>query len=206
MLTGCPGAVAGEDLRPAVFLDRDGTINEQMGYVNHENRFILLDGAAEAIALLNSHGCLVIVVSNQSGVARGYFPIDLVHRVNVKMRDLLAEKGAFLDAVFFCPHHERGEVAEFRLACECRKPRTGMFDRACRKLPVDPSRSYMVGDRCADLEFAGRCGIPGILVETGYGLGEKQWALPSSGLKPAVVAANLSAAADWIIRQSRVSS
>ena len=205
IFTGCPGGCVDRDVRPAVFMDRDGTINEQMGYINHESRFVLLDGAAEAVANLNRHGYLAIVVSNQSGVARGYFPLELVHRVNRKMQELLAAEGAFLDAIFFCPHHKRGIVPEFTRSCECRKPRTGLFDRACREMTIDISNSYMVGDRCTDLVFAERCGIPGILVETGYGLGDRQWMLPSSGIKPAHTASDLSAAVHWIIGRAQVS-
>jgi D-glycero-D-manno-heptose 1,7-bisphosphate phosphatase len=185
--------------RSAVFLDRDGTINEQMGYVNHESRFILLDGAAPAIRELNRNGYLVIVVSNQSGVSRGYFPLELVYRVNKKMEDVLAAEGAFLDGVYFCPHHERGIVPGFDKACDCRKPRTGLFDRACREFQIKVSGSYVVGDRCSDMEFAGRCGLPGILVETGYGLGEKQWVLPSSPFKPVHIAPDLPSAVNWIL-------
>jgi D-glycero-D-manno-heptose 1,7-bisphosphate phosphatase len=197
--TSCTDMKKEAPARPAVFLDRDGTVNEQMGYINHESRFVLLAGAARAIRDLNRSGYLVIVVSNQSGVSRGYFPIDLVYQVNRKMRDLLAAEGAFLDAVYFCPHHERGVVPEFKKACECRKPGTGLFDRACRELPVDVSGSYVIGDRCSDIEFAERCGLPGILVETGYGLGEKQHVLPSSPVKPVHIAADLPSAATWIL-------
>jgi D-glycero-D-manno-heptose 1,7-bisphosphate phosphatase len=186
--------------RPAVFLDRDGTINEQMGYINHESRFVLLDGAARGIRELNRNGYLVIVVSNQSGVSRGYFPLDLVYRVNRKMQKLLAAEGAFLDAVYFCPHHERGVVPGFKKACDCRKPRTGLFERACRDLQVEVSGSYVIGDRCLDIEFAERCGLPGILVETGYGLGEKQWVLPSSPFNPVHIAEDLPSAITWILK------
>jgi D-glycero-D-manno-heptose 1,7-bisphosphate phosphatase len=197
--TSCKDVKREAFAQPAVFLDRDGTINEQMGYINNENRFILLKGAARAIRNLNRSGYLVVVVSNQSGVARGYFPLDLVYRVNLKLRDLLALEGAFVDAVYFCPHHERGIVPGFNQICDCRKPRIGLFNRACRELPIDLSGSYVVGDRCLDIEFAERCGLPGILVETGYGLGEKEWVLPSSSVKPVHVAEDLPAAVDWIL-------
>ena len=90
--------------RPAVFIDRDGTINEQMGYVNHISRFVLLPGTAEGIRLLNGHQYLAIIVSNQSGVARGYFPMELIDRVHAHMKDLLAKEGANIDGIFFCPH------------------------------------------------------------------------------------------------------
>jgi D-glycero-D-manno-heptose 1,7-bisphosphate phosphatase len=190
--------------RPAVFLDRDGTINEQMGYINEESRFVLLEGAARAIRDLNRNGYFVVVVSNQSGVARGYFPLELVYRVHHRMQELLAAEGAFLDAVFFCPHHVMGVVPGFNQSCNCRKPRTGLFERACRQMSIDLSASYVVGDRCLDIEFAERCGLPGILVETGYGLGERQWVLPSSPVKPVFVAPDLPAAVSWILGKQRL--
>ena len=108
--------------RPAVFMDRDGTVNEQMGYINHLNRFVLLPGAAEAIRLLNDAGYLAIIVSNQSGVARGYFPVDLVHRVHEKMETLIKKEGATLDGIYFCPHYPKGKVAPYGTTCDCRKP------------------------------------------------------------------------------------
>jgi D-glycero-D-manno-heptose 1,7-bisphosphate phosphatase len=187
--------------RPAVFMDRDGTINEQMGYINDESRFVLLGGVAEGIRLLNTNGYLAVVVSNQSGVARGYFPLELVFRVNRKMQELLEAEGAYLDAVFFCPHHKNGSVPGFSISCDCRKPLTGLFDKACGQMSIDLSRSYVIGDRCTDIEFAESCGIPGILVETGYGLGERQWVLPEARVKPVHIAADLTAAVKWIIQK-----
>jgi D-glycero-D-manno-heptose 1,7-bisphosphate phosphatase len=202
--TCCSDIKKESQARPAVFLDRDGTINEQMGYINDESRLVLLGGAARAIRDLKRNGYFVVVVSNQSGVARGYFPLELVYRVNRKMQDMLAAEGASLDAVFFCPHHERGVVQGFNQDCNCRKPRTGLFERACREMPIDLRGSYVIGDRCLDMEFAERCGLPGILVETGYGRGEKQWVLPASPFKPVYVAADLPAAVSWILERQRL--
>lgn len=188
--------------RPAVFLDRDGTINEQMGYINHPARFVLLPGVARAIRLLNEHEVLAIVVSNQSGVARGYFPLDLVHEVHDIMRKELASQGAFLDDVLFCPHHPQGTVPEYTRTCECRKPRTGMIDQARERFDIDRTRSFVVGDRFSDVELAHRCGMQAVLVETGYGRGELRYVLPGKEHPPAHVAPDLESAVQWILHRT----
>jgi D-glycero-D-manno-heptose 1,7-bisphosphate phosphatase len=185
--------------RAAVFLDRDGTINEQMGYINHITRFRIIPGAAEAIRRLNDLGYLTIVVSNQSGVARGYFPITLVHEIHSLLRDRIEEEaGAKVDAILFCPHHQQGTVPEFAVDCRCRKPRTGLIDQACRGFDIRLPSSFMIGDRCSDMEFASRAGIKGILVKTGYGLGEIKHVLPGRQAKPVHIAHDLFDAAQWI--------
>ena len=163
------------------------------------DRVAIVTGAAEGIGLLNRSGCLAIVVSNQSGVARGYFPIELVERIHGHMRGLLEKENAFLDGVFFCPHYERGSVVEYSRACECRKPGTGLIEKACLDFEIDLHRSYVVGDRLSDMEMARRCRLKGILVKTGYGLGEIEYLLPGSPHKPAHIAGNLVHAARWII-------
>jgi D-glycero-D-manno-heptose 1,7-bisphosphate phosphatase len=186
--------------RAAVFVDRDGTINEQMGYVNHISRFKILPGIPDAIRLLNDLGFLAIVVSNQSGVARGYYPLDLVHEVHALLKkELKEEAGATVDAILFCPHHPQGVVPEFSMDCECRKPKTGLIDQACMAFDIDLSRSFMVGDMCSDLEFADRAGIKSIMVKTGYGLGEIEYVLPRKEVRPIHIARNLLDAVQWII-------
>ncbi len=178
--------------KPAVFLDRDGTLNEQMGYINHVNRFVLLPDAVEAVKLLNKNGRLAIVVSNQSGAARGYFPIELVEEVHAHMRKLLKNEGALLDGILFCPHSPSE-------GCDCRKPRTGLIERACDKFDIDMSNSYVIGDRSTDIEMAARANLKGILVETGYGLGEIDHVLPQKTVRPVYVAKDLFDAVRWII-------
>jgi D-glycero-D-manno-heptose 1,7-bisphosphate phosphatase len=185
--------------QPAVFIDRDGTINEQMGYINDLSRFILLPGAIEGIKCLNQSNFLSIVVSNQSGVARDYFPLDLVHEVNRKMADLLGEKGARIDGIFFCPHHPRAELETYRLDCDCRKPKTGLITQACQAFDIDLPRSFVVGDRYSDIEMGHRLNLRSILVETGYGRGEKKYALPKQKNQPDHIAANLYEAVQWIL-------
>ncbi|MCD4717552.1 MAG: HAD family hydrolase [Desulfobacterales bacterium] len=186
---------------PAVFMDRDGTINEQRGYINHISRFILLPGTAEAIRLLNSHQYLAIIVSNQSGVARGYFPLQLVEDVHSHMKELLKKENAVIDGIFFCPHYRTGVVSEYTADCDCRKPRTGLIKSACETFDIDMTNSYVIGDRCTDIELAKRADLEGILVKTGYGLGDIEYVLPGSPLKPAYIAGDLLDAVRWIIEK-----
>lgn len=187
--------------RPAVFIDRDGTINEQMGYINHISRFVLLPGTAEGIRLLNRHQYLAIIVSNQSGVARGYFPMELIDRVHAHMKDLLAKEGANVDGIFFCPHYPRGIVPEYSVECDCRKPRTGLVQKACEKFDIDMENSYVIGDRCSDIELAERSNLKGIMVTTGYGFGDIEYVLPHKPFKPQHIARDLLHGVRWIIEQ-----
>jgi D-glycero-D-manno-heptose 1,7-bisphosphate phosphatase len=177
---------------PAVFLDRDGAINEEMGYINHVSRFVLLPGAAEGIRRLNEAGIKVVVVTNQSGAARGYFPEYLIDEVNAHMEGLLAEAGARLDGVYTCRH---GPDA----GCSCRKPRTGLIRQAMQELDLDASRSYLVGDRYKDVQTAANANIKGILILTGYGRGELEYLGPSQTVQPVYVAQDLMDAAEWIL-------
>ncbi len=185
--------------RPAVFMDRDGTINEQMGYINHLSRFVILPGVAEAIRLLNENDFLAIIVSNQSGVARGYFPIELVHEIHATLNRVLKEKDAVIDGIYFCPHYPRGDLAEYCHECDCRKPKTGLIDQACESFDIDMSSSYMVGDRYTDMELARRSSLKGVLVETGYGLGDMEYILPNKSVKPDHIAKDLLGAVQWIL-------
>jgi D-glycero-D-manno-heptose 1,7-bisphosphate phosphatase len=188
----------------AVFIDRDGTINEEVGYVNHLDRFILLPRAGEAIRLLNHYGLKAVVVTNQSGVARGYFPESLIHRVHRKMEELLGREGARLDGIYYCPHHPDAGHPPYRQKCRCRKPETGMVEDATRALDLDCSRSYMIGDRGHDLEFARRIGARGVLVLTGYGRGEWEYCRGQWKTEPDYLAEDLLDAVRWILRQEEM--
>ena len=148
----------------AVFLDRDGTVNEEMGYINHLSRFVLLPGTAAAVRRLNEAGLKVVVVTNQSGAARGYFPLSLVEEVHAYLRDLLAQEGAHLDAIYTCLHGPQD-------GCGCRKPQPGLILQAAAELNLDLGSSYLVGDRYKDLQTGAKAGVKGILVLTGYGRG-----------------------------------
>lgn len=178
----------------AVFLDRDGTINEEMGYINHLSRFRLLPEAAPAIRRLNEGGFKVVVVTNQSGAARGYFPASLVAEVHKHMLALLAREGARVDAIYTCLHAPEA-------GCPCRKPKPGLLLQAAQDLDLDLSRSFMVGDRYLDIETAARAGVKGILVLTGYGLGEYEHFHELREVKPVFVARNLLEAADFLLAE-----
>jgi len=188
-------------VRPAVFLDRDGTINEQLGYINHISRFVLLPDAGRAVSLLNKNDYFVIVTSNQSGVARGYFPIELVEETNELMETELARDDAYVDGIYFCPHHPEGVLPEYSTECSCRKPDTGLIEKARSELDIDMERSYVIGDRWLDIEFAHNANLPGILVLTGYGKGDLEYIVPHKQIKPTYVAEGLLRGVKWILKQ-----
>jgi D-glycero-D-manno-heptose 1,7-bisphosphate phosphatase len=153
----------------AVFLDRDGTINEEVGYLDRLEKLRLVPGAAEAIRLINESGMKAVVVTNQSGVARGFFTETFVDEVHSHLRKMLREEGASLDGFYFCPHHPSEGQGRYVRTCNCRKPSPGLLLRAAEELSLEPERSYMVGDTLKDIEAASRIGVRGILVRTGYG-------------------------------------
>jgi D-glycero-D-manno-heptose 1,7-bisphosphate phosphatase len=186
-------------MRSAVFLDRDGTINEQMGYVNHISRFRMLPGAAEAIALLNLHTIPAVIVTNQSGLARGYFPASLLDAVHEKMRRELIEKNAHVDGIYICPHHPEAKEERYRKNCDCRKPKPGLLLQASAELDLDLEHSYVVGDRWSDISTAATCGAKGLLVLTGYGRGELEYLSAVQNVTASHVAENLLDAVEWII-------
>ncbi len=181
-------------LRAAVFLDRDGTICEEVGYLNHVSRFRMFPFVAAALRRLNESGCPVIVVSNQSGVARGYFPESLLDEVTQRMTQELSEAGAKIDAVYYCPHTSSEN-------CPCRKPKTGMLECAAHEHAIDLRRSFVVGDRYIDIELARNAHARGILVRTGYGEGELAWHAAKWPAPPDLIADDLAQAVDWILRQ-----
>ncbi len=178
--------------RAAVFLDRDGTINEEMGYINHLSRLVLLPRAAEGLRLLNQAGVPVVMVTNQSGAARGYFPASLVQEVNNRLTELLAAGGARLDGVYTCLHHPDDN-------CPCRKPRPELLLQAAQDLDLDLSRSYLVGDRYKDIQTAANAGAKGLLVLTGYGRGEYEHFRDNPPASLVYVAQDLLDAARWIL-------
>ena len=186
----------------AAFLDRDGTLNEEAGYINHVDRLKLIEGAPEAVALLRRHGLKAIVVSNQAGVARGYFPEALLPRLHERLRTLLRERGADLDAIYYCPHHPDVGEPPYRQNCECRKPKLGMIRRAEKELSIDVPNSYMIGDKLSDVEFGKRAGCKSILVLTGYGKGELEYNREKYNGDPDYIADDILDAAKWIVKNS----
>ena len=185
--------------RRAIFMDRDGTISAEVGYVNHTERFRLLPRSVEAIERINASDFLSFVITNQSGVARGLFDEALVEKVHGILLRSLEERGARLDGIYFCPHHPGEGSAPFRRECDCRKPRPGMIRRAAREHDLDLSGSYVIGDSVLDIETARNAGATGVLVLTGYGKGDLEFRMKQRGVEPAYVAADLLEAVDWIL-------
>lgn len=190
-------------VRPAVFIDRDGTLTEEVGYVNHPRRLHLLPRSVEAIRRLNAAGVAAVVTTNQAGVARGYFSEDVLHAVNAEMVAQLKREGAHLDGVYVCPHHPTEGEPPFRADCDCRKPKPGMLLRAAAELSLDLTASAVVGDRPSDLVVARAVGARGILVLTGYGLGEWEYRRASLSVAPHHVADDLFDAVEWILAGSQ---
>lgn len=164
--------------------------------MNHASRFRIFPFAASAIRKLNDAALPVIVVTNQSGVARGYFPESVIHEVHKLMQSQLESAGAHLDAVYYCPHTASD-------ACACRKPNTGMLEQAAREHALDLHKSFVVGDRHGEIELAHNAGARSILVRTGYGEGEVAWHASHWPIQPNFIASTLTEAAAWILEQSR---
>jgi len=186
-------------MRPAVFLDRDGTMNEEVGYVNHIDRFHVFPWTADSVLRLNHAGILAILVTNQSGVARGYFPEALVQETHCRLQAELARSGASLDGLYYCPHLPDGKVEAYSKTCVCRKPSPGMLQRAAQEFDIDLGSSFVIGDRYQDLSMGFTVGARGGLVMTGYGRGEYLYHKDSWPRKPDCVAANLLEAVDWVL-------
>lgn len=158
---------AASEGRRAVFLDRDGTVNAEVDYLSTPDQLVLLPGAAQAIARLNRAGFATVLITNQSGVARGLFDEARLGQIHDRLRELLAAEGAHLDAIHYCPHHPTLGEPPYRLDCDCRKPRPGMLRRAAEELGLNLEGSWSVGDTPRDLEAAAALGVPGILVASG---------------------------------------
>ena len=155
-------------LRPALFLDRDGVLNDDRGFVHQWEDFHWIPGAREAIAAFNRAGWLVFVVTNQSGIGRGYYTEEAMHALHARMIEDLAASGGWIDAVYYCPQHPEAAVETYRHPDPPdRKPNPGMILRALAEWPVDRERSVMVGDKPADLEAALRAGVRGLLFSGG---------------------------------------
>lgn len=152
-------------LRPAVFLDRDGVLNRDHGYVHSPEEFEWMPGAREAVKRMNDQGYHVFVVTNQAGVAHGYYGEEAVRNLHAWMTGELEATGARVDDYFFCPHHPEAALEAFRLECPCRKPRPGMLRQALERWPVDLERSFLIGDKTSDLQAAERVSVPGYLFD-----------------------------------------
>lgn len=186
----------------AVFIDRDGTISEEVGYINHPERFRLFPYAASAIKQLNQNGWLAIVTTNQAGVARGYFAEDMIHAVHARMTNELEADGARLDGIYYCAHHPSVGNSPYRIDCDCRKPKPGLITRAARDFDIDLNNSWVVGDRYSDIELARNAGVKSALVLSGYGRGEWEHQSSSWTQQPDLVADDLLAAVHLIVGEA----
>ncbi len=191
----------------AVFMDRDGTICEEVYFLSDLSKLRLIEGSVEAIRMINASGMKAVVVTNQSGVGRGLFTEDFLHKVHERLREVLEREGAFLDGIYYCPHHPED-------GCLCRKPEIGMLQGASRDMDIDLTGSYVIGDKAKDIEFAHRAGAKGVMVRTGYGSresksresevnGERNLLDPRPSnidYRPCYVADNLLEAVKWILK------
>lgn len=189
--------------RRAVFMDRDGTISEEIGYVNHPSRYRVFPYSAEAVKLLNDSGWLAVLVTNQAGVARGYFTEDVIGAVHVVLTDELAHGQARLDAIYYCSHHPTVGEPPYRFDCDCRKPKPGLIERAARDLEIDLAKSWMVGDRYSDIELARNAGVHAAFVLSGYGRGEWEYQRAAWKHQPDLVAEDLRKAVKMIIEPNK---
>jgi len=178
-------------LNKGVFIDRDDTISRDVHYCSRPEDFELLPKAAAGIKLLNQEGFKVVVITNQSGIARGYFTEDMLNKIHQKMVDELAKSGANVDAIFFCPHHPDDN-------CECRKPKPKLAHQAIEQLLIDPQQSFTIGDRLMDVELAKAIGCKSVMIPSEPGKTE----LRKSSISPDYIASDLVSAAKWIIQQS----
>lgn len=188
--------------RPVVFLDRDGTLNVEAGYIRELENLNLIEGAGAAIAKLNQAEVACVLVTNQTGAARGYYPESHINALHERLVKLLAQSGAHLDAIYYCPHlspEEGGVVAPYDIACNCRKPCPGLVEQAYLEHPIlSRDLAFVVGDKATDVELAVNCAVKGVLVETGFGKdvqsGAYQWPV-----KPDFQANSIVEAAEWIL-------
>ena len=185
--------------RRAIFLDRDGTVLEEAGYLDRLERLVFFPFAIDAIRLLNRAGFAVAIITNQSGVGRGMYEEEFVHRAHEVVDEQVKAAGGRIDGFYYCPHHPTAEIERYRKDCDCRKPGPGMLRAAAADLGLDLSRSFAVGDKWTDVQAGLAAGAKGILVRTGYGRSSE--ASPRPSVEPTFIADDLIAAAAWILRQ-----
>ncbi len=186
--------------RVAVFLDRDGTINEELNFIRRPDEVVLIPGAADAIRALNQRGFVTCVISNQSGVARGYLTENDLVPIHARLEEELARSGARVDRIAYCPHHPTEGVPPYNTVCRCRKPATGMLDDAARELDIDLARSFVVGDRLTDIEAGKNAGATSVLVLTGYGRQALADLENNGASQPDCIAEDLAAAVEYILQ------
>ena len=186
--------------RRAVFFDRDGTLNEEVGHLSDPHQFLVYPFAARAVRMVNEAGLLAIVVTNQSGVGRGFFAESLVRRVHRQLTRRIAAGGGRLDAIFYCPHHPEASVERYRVVCACRKPAPGLVEAAAKQFGIELSKSFVVGDRFVDIRLAHRVSARSVLVLTGVGRAELEEEQSNGTEQPDHIAENVYEAVRWIVR------
>lgn len=190
----------------AVFLDRDGTINEEVGYLDSLDKLKIIPNAYEAIRLINLSGMKALVITNQAGVAKGFFTEEFVNLTNERLQADLRRMGASIDKFYYCPHHPTEGIGIYLRECSCRKPAPGMLLCAAQELNIDLTRSYLVGDRFRDMEAGKKVGVRGILVKTGFGQGLLQDDGPDMATpegKPEFIAEDILEAVQWILKDRK---
>jgi D-glycero-D-manno-heptose 1,7-bisphosphate phosphatase len=187
-------------MKPAVFLDRDGTLLEEAGYLDRLERLAFFPFGIDAVRLLNRGGYSVVIITNQSGVGRGMYEEEFVLRAHQVVDERVRAGGGRIDGYYYCPHHPEAEVEKFRKDCDCRKPGPGMLRQAAADLGLDLSRSFTVGDKWTDVQAGVTAGARGILVRTGYGRTSEAGSRP---VEPVAIADDLIAATAWILRHGR---
>ena len=158
-------------MEKVIFLDRDGTLNVEVNYLHRKEDLVLLPGVPEALKAFKDQGYKLVVITNQAGVARGYYTEDDVRELHRYMNELLAEQGAEIDGFYYCPHHPEHGIGQYKIQCHSRKPETGMFEMAEQDFDVDKASSWMIGDKLIDIEAGRNYGVRTVLVGTGYGAG-----------------------------------
>lgn len=189
--------------RRAILLDRDGTLCEEVGYVNHVDRVRIPERSIAAMRLANRAGFQTVVITNQAGVARGYFDEALIHDIHDRVREILAAGDARIDGIYYCPHHPEVGTPPYRTACACRKPGVGMLLRARDEMGIDLAASYVVGDSIKDIQAGHAVGATTVLVRTGYGRGEIEHRSSSWPVRPDHLADDLLEAVEWIVERER---
>jgi heptosyltransferase-2 len=202
LLRSGAGGRAGAAGRPAVILDRDGTVNEEVGYIGSPEQLRLLPGVTAALRRLQEAGYCLIIVTNQSGVARGYFDERALQRVNGHLLHLLAEEGVRVSGLYYCPHHPTEGSPPYRQACACRKPGGELVRRAAEEHGLDLARSYVIGDHTGDVLLGRAVGARTVLVLTGHGREEAGKVAGTPGAVPDSIAADLAEAAGWILSEA----
>ncbi|VAX15125.1 D-glycero-D-manno-heptose 1,7-bisphosphate phosphatase [hydrothermal vent metagenome] len=185
--------------RKAVFLDRDGCVNVEDHYIRDIKRFCLYPDTLESIKALNDAGFAIVVVTNQSGVARGYMTEELVNEVHELLLKMTREAGVIIDSIEYCPHHPEGVVEKYAMKCDCRKPAPGMALRAAKELGINTKRSYVVGDKISDMELGFAIGAKTVLVRTGFGEREAGKIERGEAAPPNHVAKGIGPAVAWIL-------